>query len=207
VEKLTDSDAEASIQAINAWIDDKSGRTLLLERRRVAAIVPELSPELLPPSKEWLLILDLQFEAKEPITLGKTPFGILGVRMAKSIGVHDGGGTIRNSAGGVDEKGVFWKPAKWVDYSGPIKGTDTGGIALFDHPSNPNHPAVFHVRDDGWMGPSLTFDAARTIEPGQPLRLRYGLFVHAGTPERTALETRWAAFAKTKVENLTPMKK
>jgi len=26
------------------------------------------------------------------VTLGKTPFGIIGVRMAKTIGINDGGG-------------------------------------------------------------------------------------------------------------------
>ena len=36
-------------------------------------------------------------------------------------GVHDGGGTIRNSEGGVNEAGVFWKPARWCDYSGRIQ--------------------------------------------------------------------------------------
>jgi hypothetical protein len=51
--------------------------------------------------------------------LGKTPFGFIGVRMAKTIGVHDGGGTILNSEGALDEKEVFWKHAKWAVYSGP----------------------------------------------------------------------------------------
>ena len=56
-------------------------------------------------------------------TFGKTPFGLVGVRMAKPIGIHDGGGTIRNSEGNVDEQGdngCFWKRARWCDYSGPI---------------------------------------------------------------------------------------
>jgi Methane oxygenase PmoA len=196
---FTDSDAEAAVLVLNTWIDDSNGKTLLTERRRIA---------VRPLQKgEWLLILDLQLEAKEDVTLGKTPFGLIGVRMAKSIGVNDGGGTIRNSAGGVDEKGAFWKPAKWVDYSGAIKGRHTEGITLLDHPANPNHPSVFHVRNDGWMGASLTFDGARKIEPGHPLRLRYGLFVHAGMPSAEAIEERWAEFAKTKVEELTPKKK
>jgi hypothetical protein len=205
IERLTDGDAEAGILTCSAWIEDATGNTLLDERRRVtAAGVMSTSAG---PSKEWLLILDLQLEAKQEVTLGKTPFGIVGVRMAKSIGVHDGGGTIRNSNGGVDEKGVLWKPAKWVDYSGAIKESETEGITLFDHPSNPNHPSVFHVRDDGWMGASLTFDGPRKVTPGQPLRLCYGLYVHSGTPSIESLETRWATFAKRKIDDLTPKHK
>jgi hypothetical protein len=199
VEKLTDGDTEASVTSVHAWIDDATKKTLLTERRTTTVQVLDKG--------EWLLILDLQFEAKDEVTLGKTPFGMIGVRMAKSIGVNDGGGTIRNSNGQVNEKEVFWKAAKWVDYSGAIADKTVEGITLFDHPGNPNHPAMFHVRNDGWMGASLTFDAARKIEAGKSLRLRYGLYVHAGQPAVEALEGRWETFAKTEVSDLTRMKK
>ena len=66
-----------------------------------------------------------------------------------------------------------------------------------DHPSNPNHPTFFHVRDDGWMGTSLTYDAERTVEPGKPLALRYGLYAHAGVPAAEELERRWQEFSRT----------
>jgi len=199
VEKLTDGDDEASVTSLNAWIDEANKKTLLLERRKTT---------VQPLDKgEWLLVLDLQFEAKEDVTIGKTPFGIIGVRMAKSIGVDDGGGTIRNSDGKVNEKEIFWKPARWVDYSGAITAKALEGITLFDHPANPNHPSVHHVRNDGWMGASLTFDAPRKLQRGEALRLRYGLYVHAGQPSVEAIEARWGSFAKTAPEDLTPKKK
>jgi hypothetical protein len=62
------------------------------------------------------------------VTLGQTPFGLLGVRMAKSIGVADGGGRILNSEGGVNEVGCFRKAARWVDYSGPVTADVDEGI-------------------------------------------------------------------------------
>ena len=71
------------------------------------------------------------------MTLGKTPFGPIGVRMAKTIGVTDGGGRILNSAGQRNEAEAFRKPARWVDYSGPITNEQTAGITLMDHPANP----------------------------------------------------------------------
>ncbi len=136
-----------------------------------------------------MLIIDLELSTgKEPVAFGKTPFGLIGVRMAKTIGVNDGGGTIRNSEGGMNEAGCFWKPARWVDYSGPITAKAIEGIMLMDHPKNPGYPSVFHVRNDGWMGICFSFDGARVIEPKLPLRLRYGLYVHAGSPPAEELQ-------------------
>ena len=147
------------------------------------------------PSRQWLLVIDMQLEAQQDVTLGATPFGMIGVRMAKTIGVRGGGGTIRNSDGLVDEAAVFRKPARWVDYSGAIAPDMVEGATLFDHPGNPGHPACFHVRDDGWMGASLTLRGPLAITPAAPLRLRYGLYVHGGLPSVEALDARWKNFA------------
>jgi methane monooxygenase PmoA-like len=194
IERLDDGPDACSVFTVNAWTTDE-GKVLFNERRQTTA-------QLLP-NNEWLLIIDLQLDANgAPVTLGKTPFGPIGVRMAKTIGVNDGGGTIRNSEGGVNEAGVHWKRARWVDYSGPITAGATEGITLMDHPANPDHPTFFHVRNDGWMGASLTHDAPREIEPGKPLALRYGLYIHAGKPTPEVLDQRWQEFSKTALPEL-----
>jgi len=186
VEKFVDSEEAASALVVNAWV--ASNKVILTEQRLVTVRVL--------PHQEWLLIVDMRLEPKtEMVTFGKTPFGLVGVRMAKTIGVNDGGGKIRNSEGGINETNVLWKRARWVDYSGPIAGRNMEGITLMDHPSNPNHPTYFHVRNDGWMGTSLTYDAPRTVARGQGLRLRYGLYIHHGTPPAGSLEKRWRDFA------------
>src|SRR6267142_260173 len=194
VHQRIDALDDDSILSTNAWVDEGSKRTLLSERRRTSIQLLEKS--------QYFLVIDLQFECRDQVKLGKTPFGLIGVRMAKTIGVTDGGGTIRNSDGKTNEADVLWKAAKWVDYSGPISGKLIEGITLMDHPQNPNHPSVFHVRNDGWMGASLTYDAARTIDPAKPLRLRYGLFVHSGAPPIDELEKRWKKFAEAKLPEM-----
>jgi hypothetical protein len=207
--KYGDGDDESSILALNHWIvtgtgKDKEGkpqtaRVLLLERRRIT-----LRP--LADGESFILV-DLQFEvpAKEPVTFNQNGFGLIGVRMAKSLGIRDGGGSIRNSEGQVDEQGdngCFRKPAKWCDYSGRITNDAIEGITLMDHPSNVNHPSPFHVRGDGWMGACLTLEKAVTVTPDQPLRVRYGLYLHRGAPSREAIDARWKAFAKEEVKEL-----
>jgi hypothetical protein len=195
IEELSDD----SILSTNAWVDESTKKTLMSERRRT-------SIQLLQKG-EYFLIIDLELSCKEQVTLGKTPFGIIGVRVAKTMGTNDGGGTIRNSEGKVNEAEVLWKAAKWVDYSGPITNKAIEGITLMDHPQNANHPSIFHVRNDGWMGASLTYDAARTIDPDKPLRLRYGLFIHSGAPAIEELEKRWKQFSEMKLPELEVKKK
>ena len=189
IEQYEDGDRSAWLLAVNHW-EDATGRVVMVERRRI-----EVEPI---SDSEWWMFVDLQLESPgaEPVILGQTPFGMIGARMAKTIGVNDGGGRILNSDGGRNEAEVFRKPARWVDYSGPVTNRSRGGIALMDHPRNAGHPSPFHVRDDGWMGVCLTLDGPRTIEPERPLRLRYGLWVHAGVPDRPAVDARWESFRR-----------
>jgi len=184
--KFEDGDEQASMVIENEWIES-NGKVLLLETRRITVLTLA--------NNEWQLIIDMEFRAANgTVTLGKIPFGMIGVRMVKTIGVNDGGGIIRNSEGAVNEKEVLWKKARWVDYSGAITNDKIEGITLFDHPENPNFPTYFHVRNDGWMGASLTFDGPREIRPGEPLHLRYGLYIHSDMKSNEAIETEWKRF-------------
>jgi hypothetical protein len=196
IERYEDGERAAWLLGVNAW-QNSEGKTLLLERRRIE--VDYTSAE------DWLMLLDLQFEtpADEPVTIGQTPFGMVAVRMAKPIGVNDGGGRILNSAGQLNEKEMFRKPAHWVDYSGPITSDHRGGITLMDHPSNVGSPSPFHVRNDGWMGACLTLNGDLRIEPGKPLRLRYGLWVHSGVPKQDDVEKHWQPFAQSELPKMT----
>lgn len=199
VSRFEDTDEEALIEVENTWWDLGNPGGRLLEEVRTMRFRPTKK------DGEWLLIVDLLLtpgtgavnsKERQPVTFGKTPFGITGVRLAKTIGVHDGGGRILNSEGGVNEAGVFWKQARWVDYSGPITKTESGGVTLFDHPINPSHPSHFHVRDDGWMGACLSYEEPRTIKADETLKLRYGLWIHGGVPNREQVEEQFQLFAK-----------
>ena len=200
VQTYEDTDRAAWMLSLNAW-QDAQGKVLLNEWRRTCVEPCD--------GDNWLMLIDLRLEAPStgPVTLGVTPFGLIGVRMAKTIGVHDGGGRILNSEGQLNEEQIFRKPARWVDYSGPITSRLRGGITLLDHPTNPGHPTPFHVRADGWMGPCLTLNRPLTPQPNKPLPLRYALWIHADVPKPQQIETQWKDFAARELPMIPPPRK
>ena len=125
IEQYEDGPDSAWLLGVNAW-QNAAGAVLMNEHRRIEVKWLEAG--------QYLVIFDLQWEApgREPVTLGQTAFGPIGVRMAKTIGPHDGGGRFLNSEGQRDEAQAFRRPARWVDASGPVTSRATGGITLMD---------------------------------------------------------------------------
>lgn len=139
----------------------------------------------------------------EKVELGKTNFGFLAVRVAESLSAHFGGGRLTNSEGAEGEPAIFGKPARWVDYSGPVavgqgpeRQTVIEGITYFDHPDNPRYPTRWHVREDGWMGASFCLEEGFALTADQGLRLRYLLLVHRDWQTAESAARIQDAFAK-----------
>lgn len=127
-------------------------------------------------------LIDVEIEftppSEEAVVFGKTPFGFLAARVAQSMTVFDGGGEIVNANGDRNEQGAHLKRAAWIDQSGPVARDTWNGIAILDHPDNPNYPTTWHCRNDGWAGAAFNADHAYTLEPGGTLRLRYRIVLH-----------------------------
>jgi hypothetical protein len=192
--KLDDGSA-ATLAARATWVD-VDGKALLADER-VWTLTPVEGTAGENGFGELTLDLDLTLSAAAaPVTLGKTPFGLLAVRVAKTMGVNDGGGRITNSEGKTGEAEIFWKPARWCDYSGPAAPGVLNGITIFDHPKNPGHPTAWHVRGDGWMGASVTQGGAVEVSKANPLALRYRIWVHRGACDAQAVEERWKRWAE-----------
>lgn len=202
-EGYEDTDEHAAMRMVNHWISEEDQSVQLIETRRT-----EVRP--LEGAKSWLMILDLEMTPPKgkTATFGATGFGLVAARMAKSIGVHDGGGRILNSAGQVNEAQVFRQPARWCDYSGRITNDADGfaGLTLMNHPLNPHHPTAFHVRDDGWMGCCLSLDTSVEVTEEKKLRVRYALWTHDGVATQEQCEARWKAFTEMPVAELNPPK-
>src|SRR5438270_8257923 len=96
--------------------------------------------------------------------------------------------------------------ADWCDYSGTVDG-QLVGIALFDDPAN-RPRACWHSRGYGLMAanpfgrkasgfPAMQGrDDVAKLAKGEHLKLRYGLFLHAGDATEGKLAEAFAAFAK-----------
>ena len=57
------------------------------------------------------------------------------------------------------------------------------------------------------MGPCLTLNRPLTIQPNNPLPLRYALWVHAGVPKPEQIETQWKNFATRELPMIPPPRK
>jgi hypothetical protein len=189
-------DADAAILAVKlGWYDGHDPRELL-EQELITIVRGN-------EHGESFVEVQTSFRpSSEMLEFGKTNFGFFAVRVAKSVSAHFGGGVLTNSEGGVGEPAIFGKPARWMDYSGPLQirrndklETVVEGITYFDHPSNPRHPTPWHVRSDGWMGAAICLNDAIVTTRQQPLVLRYLLHAHAEGIEKDRAEMLAQAFA------------
>lgn len=174
-------DGAQGVMAVTLGWFDGHDPAPLVEQEMILALRPL-------EGHEYLLDWQFRFTPRaDQIEFQKTNFGFLAVRVAKSLSAVFGGGQLTDSAGRVGEKAIFGQSAQWVDYSGPIVSPDrrvvTEGITYFDHPGNATFPSRWHVRDDGWMGCAPCLEQGIVISKSQPLSLRYGMFIHSGTPD------------------------
>ncbi len=138
------------------------------------------------------------------VTFGDTKEGSFGVRVAGSMKVTSKkGGTIVNSDGKKDAE-AWGKPAKWVDYSGPVDGQILG-VAILNHPSSFRYPTYWHVRTYGLFTAnpfglhhfkgSNDFDGSHTLKKGESFTLRHRVLFHQGNEKVGLVDDVFADYA------------
>jgi len=116
------------------------------------------------------------------------------VRMNETFSV-DRGGTLTNSAGGINQQGTHDQPADWVDYSNTVEG-ETSGLTILSHSDNPR-PHRWLTRDYGTFGPRRVQSQSGQrfrLPQGQSLQQRVGILVHRGDVIQGRVAERYKAY-------------
>lgn len=165
----------ARFEVVNHW-QGEDGKPVVIEKTIVSVY----------PNR--LIAVDITFTAGEKqVTFADTKEGLFGIRVVDSMREKEGG-TVVSADGKQGTKEAWGQTSAWVDYYGKVDGK-TVGVALFDHPFN-FRKSRYHVRDYGLFSINPFGDKSYTrgefpedplvLEPGESVRLRYGLYVHAG---------------------------
>ena len=151
----------------NSWIT-KAGVRLLDEERNFTVFLGENAH-----------IIDLTstlIASQTDLTFAQDNHAFLGVRVADTIDVEDGG-TILNANGQRNEEEAMRQSADWTDYSGVVAGK-TVGITLMNHPSNP--PSAFFTRNYGTFLTNFTLLDQYKLPCGERLTQRFRILIHEG---------------------------
>lgn len=183
-----------SISATFEW-QTMDGKTLLTESR---VMTFHADPNL------RIIDFDLTLTAVERIEFGDAKDGFFGVRVRPVLQEQGGTGTLVNADGLVTEKEAWGKPSSWCDYYGDIHGEKVG-IAILDHPENPNHPVRWHIRGYGLFAANpfglsiFTNDKSQiggiTVPAGDSIRFRYRLVIHPGDAKSADINGMWNTYA------------
>jgi hypothetical protein len=169
----------------NEYLDQKNPKKTVC--REIARF------ELLMTPAGYLLLWDSKFSSEQGCYFGDQEEMGLGIRIATPLRVRSkqadnlpaGTGTIRDSRGRKNEKEIAGNAAEWCDYSGTMAGKQVG-MTIFCHPNN-FRPSWFHARDYGLLEANPfgrhAFGKGEvskvTVNPGETLRLRYGVLLHS----------------------------
>jgi hypothetical protein len=190
-------DAKATITASFEW-RDADDRAVCSERRLM---------RFAGDTSTRAIDFDITLTAGDaPVTFGDTKEGTFALRVAPTLNLKGSvaKGAIVNSEGLRDAE-CWGKRAAWVEYSGPVDGSDLG-VAIFDHPLNPRHPTWWHARDYGLFAanpfgvhdfegkPAGTGNLR--IEPLKSIRFQYRLLIHDGKWTATQLGEAFKSFSK-----------
>jgi len=187
-----EGDRAGTLSAIMEW-RDPNGKVLLVEDRKMI---------FYSDSKLRTIDFEIALTAAADVTFGDTKEGAFAIRLADALTERKGGKMV-NAQGGAGMAQVWGQRSDWVDYSGELDGEKLG-VAIFDHPGNPRHPAYWHARDYGLFALNPfgvhAFDKGQPqshwqLARGQQLVFRWRVVVHPGDVESGRVAELYQAYA------------
>ncbi len=102
--------------------------------------------------------------------------------------------------GVVEPKNSAVDAGPWIDFSGKFGGNDDiSGVAMLSHPSLPEFPSKWILRNKGSMQNAVYPGRVPVLIPkDKPLDLRYRLVIHKGDEKQAAIAQQQAEYEKLK---------
>ena len=184
------------IVVINADAKEKHGATTVTAKMEWRG--PD-SKVLLIEDREMTFLSDpklrtidfvITLTAAQDVVFGDTKEGAFAIRLAEAF-TEKKGCKIVDADGRTRMVNVWGKRSNWVDYSTDLEGEKVG-VAIFDHPSNLNHPTYWHTRDYGLFAldpfGQHAFDPKMEerntkLPAGRKLVYRWRVVIHPGDVE------------------------
>jgi hypothetical protein len=141
---------------------------------------------------------EIELEALIDVVIAKTNHSLLGIRLDPDLAPVSGG-TMVDSEGRSGEAGTFAKAAPWLAAVGSRGVGVSEGLALLQHPSNPDAPAPWFTRDYGFLSPTPMYwpadGVATRLSRGSRLTLRYRILIFSGDVSTADVAGRYRAYA------------
>jgi hypothetical protein len=191
-------DGTAGLDHEVVW-ETSEGEALLTEERGVTVHEPGTHG----PDDGYLVEWEatLHAEGHERRLSGETVHGRYSGFSARFVRDMDAGRFLLPDDEGAGRE-VLGSDAPWCDYAGGLDGrvgtldAASAGMAFFDHPDNPRTSRWFTMSEEfGFVSANPTWDEVQTVEPGDPVTYRWGVWVHAGTPDREQVRGVYESYA------------
>jgi hypothetical protein len=141
---------------------------------------------------------EIELEALIDVVITKTNHSLLGIRLDPDLAPVFGG-TIVDAEGRSGEAGTFAKTAPWLAAFGSRGAGVSEGLALLQHPSNPDAPAPWFTRDYGFLSPTPMYwpadGVATRLSRGSRLTLRYRILIFSGDASTADVVGHYRAYA------------
>lgn len=192
-----------SVVTKNEW-QTRDGKKVLEETRTITF-------RNLGPNRNLIEIVADLLASDYALEFADTKEGSMGIRIKNTIQVdRKMGGKMTNAEGKENQKGCWGMLSAWCDYSGPVGNDKTAGLAIFADPKN-SIDTAWHARDYGLLAANpfgrekhAAFPARKgnneavKLEKGKHLKLRYGVYLHAGDVKEGKVKEAYETFAAQK---------
>jgi hypothetical protein len=191
--RTADGAATVTLEETLDWVNFEK-QPLMTERRTIRL---DRAKDVKPTLLTWQTELK-PAEGKPSVKLGGSHYYGLGMRFVESM---DKGGRFFNAAnaeGEVVRGSERLTPTKWIAYTAAVDGKPVT-VAMFDHPTNPRHPARMFTMTAPFAYISATLNLWKeplALEAGNPLSLRYGVAVWDGEATAEDVEEAYVRWTK-----------